>query len=98
MSGKNKKQGLFLSLLSRKPSREELVRKGDLPALTKLLRKQGVDNTLNAPLDHEGNTPLILAARKGSFKVVQWLLAQEGLNMNARNRYVNVYRMANTKR
>jgi len=51
-----------------------------------LLRKQGPEKVLNAPLDGEGNTPLIMAAGRGAYRVVQWLVSQKGVNLDARNR------------
>jgi hypothetical protein len=80
-----KKKGFF-AFLFHKPSREELVRKGDLQSLARMLRKQGPEKVLNAPLDGEGNTPLIMAAGRGSYRVVQWLVSQKGVNLDARNR------------
>jgi len=83
----HKKKGFFASsFLFHKPSREELVRKGDLQSLARLLRKQGTERVLNAPLDGEGNTPLIMAAGRGAYRVVQWLVSQKGVNLDARNR------------
>lgn len=82
-----KEKGFLASFLFNKPTREELVRKGDLPSLARLLRKQGPEKFLNAPLDGDGNTPLIIAAGRGSYRVVQWLVSQKGINLNARNRY-----------
>lgn len=81
------KKGFFAtSFLFHKPSREELVRKGDVPGLARLLRKHGPERVLNAPLDGDGNTPLIMAAGRGAYRLVQWLVTQNGINLDARNR------------
>ncbi|KAM3568436.1 hypothetical protein VYU27_009439 [Nannochloropsis oceanica] len=82
-----KEKGFLASFLFHKPTREELLRKGDLPSLARLLRKQGPEKFLNTPLDGDGNTPLIMAAGRGSYRVVQWLVSQKGINLDARNRF-----------
>lgn len=41
---------------------------------------------LNKPLDGDGNTPLILAVTCGAYRIVDWIVAQPGVELDARNR------------
>ena len=65
----------------------ELIRRGDIQGLNRVASKDGVQ-ALNQRIDIDQNTPLILACSKGAYRVVNWLISQKGLDLNARNRYV----------
>lgn len=84
--------GLLSLLFPPPPSLLELIRRHDLPPLIKLVNREGhhceggAAGFLNKPADGDGNTPLILAATHGAYQIVDWIAAQPGVELDARNR------------
>lgn len=86
--------GLLSILFPPPASLPELVRRHDLPALVKAANREahhcegGAGGFLNKPVDGDGNTPLILAAGCGAYRIVDWIVAQPGVELDLRNRCV----------
>ncbi len=88
--------GLLSFLFPPPPDLPELVRRHDLPALTKIAHREGhhcdggTGGFLNQAVDGDGNTPLILAAGCGAYRIVDWIVAQPGVELDVKNRCVRL--------
>lgn len=84
--------GLLSLLFPPTPPLPELVRRHDLPTLIKIVNREGhhteggAGGFLNKAVDGDGNTPLILAASYGAYRIVDWIVAQPGVELDVRNR------------